>query len=1106
MSRTTNPSPAVRRLVALVAACVALALPTRPAAGEPDAAAATLPATRPATAPATRPSPLAFARERLESALDDALARPGWTALPPPIRAVRYAGPVAGTPAGESPAGPWYLTTTITGNSRPDADAGQERAFVESVEAAHAGRTRVIVGGEVALVDPAGRIWCVAEHLPHLLRCYDGDRWTHRRADGLPAADDEPAAFIARVRAEGRYESRYAAGGLRDLNDLGRWWPAACADAAGNLHFVGGCESDDAERRGAGGFGVHTLAPDGTWSLFRILPPDAEVQVHALDGVRFVPLDPDAGADLVTLASLELSDADAAALGLGVEPPPEPDDKLRAQQWEPHADGPRHGPVFLFRFGPAGWRAERSAVGWGVYDNVYAAWPQPDGRAYLANRFGLWEQWPEGAGRARADRLIESLIAAGNDPDRARVAADLAAVGRHAVGPLRAAVDRTASPATRGELSAALLAAEAVVRGEEAAVPVIGGRWRFAGAYPQATMPDGRFAFHCDEATDVRTGAATRDCIVFFDPAGGTFHPVPIDHAQWDTTDFSDKRRGEPPVNGGHGVIDRDGALWVPEGYRMTRDGKLDRVVPPGLTVGTPSLVDGDGRVYARNDAPNSLQLLAYNPARGGAAAEAATRPAAEPERQFPLVRAVFSQPDLPPPWNGWAVVAGGERDELLRLDGPEPTVVPLPPAMPRASAVAPLEGGCVAAYPGAAGYWTPGGGWDVADDVRALVERHGPAIAAAVPTRAFAGSTSLMSVDGSAEFELMIASDGAGGLWVADDSAVDPDDEPRMFAGGRLHPAPGNRKLWHWTPTPADGEPAFADVWSAVALGPSRTQDGAFATRDGGRGLVIRVIPTEAAPGAVWTVWRSGDGGPPRLRPSLEMALGPRYMFDAALWVDRDGWLWSPVFDEGSPHRRDMMARRFGPKVGLTGVSKYAASLAQGEGDRIWYVSGRMRDRAMVWADVSGPTTDVPSTYAREAWVGGAVAGMGPASVVAVAPDGRAWLLHEGGLSLVDVATAAEGDPLPMPTHLVRSGRRPATQPTSRPGDAGDAEAGPATRPVVVELARRPWPHPRNSFGDVAFDATGVWFRPADGPLIRVPMPTPDADPPPPDPRGPAR
>src|SRR3954447_3277047 len=112
--------------------------------------------------------PALAASDAVEAELAKALGARGWVELPAPIKDVRNSGPTAAA-AGGRPGPSWFVTTDIDDNNRPFVSKENEEAFVRSVEAAHAGRTRVIEGGLLLLVDPAGRYWSVAAHMPHLL-------------------------------------------------------------------------------------------------------------------------------------------------------------------------------------------------------------------------------------------------------------------------------------------------------------------------------------------------------------------------------------------------------------------------------------------------------------------------------------------------------------------------------------------------------------------------------------------------------------------------------------------------------------------------------------------------------------------------------------------------------------------------------------------------------------------------------------------------------------------------------------------------------------------------------------------------------------------------
>jgi hypothetical protein len=1051
-----------------------------------------------------------------DAKLKAALDRRGWTQLPRPAYRVRHSGPSAAAPEGSLPP-VWYQSHVIDGNSRPTPDPEQERAFVASVEAAHRGQTSLVLGGEILLVDGRRRIWAVAAHTPHLLRCYDGVAWTYRRADGLPTPDDAAAAFFRDNPPGARRASRYAAGGLRDLEDPGHWFTPACEDAAGNLHFVGGAASEEAEKHQIGGWGIHTRRPDGSWSFFRIYPVTLSMHEVDLGGLRAVlhrpaagvapAVDPPASApastrpsgparpgDLVTLASLRLSDPVAAALGQPVVPIPPDKDPLRRQGWADRSDRARNGPTFLLRFDGRSWRLDRVSIGWGVYDMALSVWPQPDGRVYASNRFGLWVQWPPHLWPAgRIDRLIGDLLAV--EPATAATAAEtLASLGELALPALRGAVAQASQESSRERIRSATARVEAAVRGEQAAVPAVDGRWQFESAYPEATMPDGRFAFHARKATDLRDGRVVNDCLVFFDPrgpGGESFEVRPIDRPQWRTTDYLDKRAMEPARGS---VIDADGGLWVAGGFRCDRQGRLERMVPVGLKLRSPYFVDPGGRVYADNAVANSVSLMVYRAGGDGAAPDGAVAPAAgaatrpDAERVFENVRGVFRQSDVRPPWNAWAVQAAeGGPTRLLRLDGPEPTAVPSPFGNAVVRAVIPLDGGCIAATAKAAGFWD-GMRWDVAEDVYGLVERHGRRLAAMAPTRAFAHETSDVGAGGTFVHQLMLAADGAGGLWLAEDS-------------GRA-----GRRLCHW-----DGQ-QFVDLWEKLPLKHGRGEDGGVMTIGGGRALLVHVAPDmDVRPGGYWAVWRVTEEDirekrvplqtvrQPGLYPRLLTALGPNTLFSKGLWTDRQGWMWSPTFSDTG----QQWVRRRDAKVGHTGLpTQIWPGFSQGPDGPIWFTTGKARDQALVWADVGEPTDDRPGTFPRSAWVGTQIPGMGAASQVVAAPDGRVWLLHEGGLSELRLRRLgpAEVPPLPMRTVGLPPTTRPTTGPATQvaasqataPADDGSGAAPAPTGWAIDEVARHEWTTPRNDFGSVAFDATGVWFRSGNGPLVRVPQPTP--------------
>lgn len=160
---------------------------------------------------------------------------------------------------------------------------------------------------------------------------------------------------------------------------------------------------------------------------------------------------------------------------------------------------------------------------------------------------------------------------------------------------------------------------------------------------------------------------------------------------------------------------------------------------------------------------------------------------------------------------------------------------------------------------------------------------------------------------------------------------------------------------------------------------------------------------------------------------------------------------------------------------------------------------------------------------YPRLLWVGRRIDGMGASAQRALAPDGNVYLLHEGGCSLLQLRRTGAAQPSTRPA-TSRSARgetvsvgttKPATSREASPFETILVSPAPAPVPTapttaprrggvimtrsddwtIVELARRPWDGPKNDFRRVAFDATGVWILPAEGPLIRAPLPRPRAE-----------
>src|SRR5690606_10392250 len=115
-------------------------------------------------------------------------------------------------------------------------------------------------------------------------------------------------------------------------------------------------------------------------------------------------------------------------------------------------------------------------IGWGVYDMVVGAWPLPDGRVLLSNRFGIWVHWPRNAEK-HVERLVRNLL--GNNQRQQRLAhAELASMGAMAIPALEQAMARRGKGRAGPVIVETYEWALRVARGEKDAVPAVNGRWR----------------------------------------------------------------------------------------------------------------------------------------------------------------------------------------------------------------------------------------------------------------------------------------------------------------------------------------------------------------------------------------------------------------------------------------------------------------------------------------------------------------------------------------------------------------------------------------------------------------------------------------------------
>ena len=985
---------------------------------------------------------LALEREVAAALADGGVG--GWAELPREVWEAGSAGPVPGRRVG-----PDYVTTDqLWFNSRPAVQARDEAWFKASVERFHAGAGRVIWEGSVLLVDSSGRVWAVSGHAPHLLQWFDGETWGARRVDGLDVAalnaagggDPALAAWL---------ESDYMADGTTNRNDAGLWLPGGAEDAAGNLHFVGGCESDAAKSQpgGAAGWGIHTLRADGTWAFHAIFTDRDDGT--AIDRARFVPLDPDlASGDLMAFTSLRLSDAEAARYGYAVRAMPATADDMRRQQWEDVAEEGRAGPLYVMKFGPVdggepSWRAERTQQGYGIYDAAEAAWVRPDGRAFVPNRFGLWVHWPAELAARRAGELMPEVLA-GNVGARE----ELVSMGDHAVPALVEAAREAGEGDLRRELGTLQLRARAVGRGEEEAVPLIQGRWRFRDTWPLATMPDGRFAFRCGEAEDVTTGETLKDAVVVYDPGvgpdGGFDVRVPSD--------------GNTNVASGNGtVLDRaggvggggGGGLWGWNGRRIAAGGEVQRLAPPGLEVDYPDHVDAEGRVYMGH---RPVRVYAHPAdAAGQALAADAVR-----ERVFEGVQGLYANSDVPAPWT--AVALDGEG--LLRLDGPEPTRVAVPEivsgkrAPPGERAAVVLQDGVIVGEPGGVAWLDGAGAWHEAEDLGELVRAHGRELAASAPVRARPAGP---GADENPFNLFFLAGDGRGGLWLAWD-----------FLNGD-----GPRRVWHWTP-PADGAagegtftdlaellpvPVAGEVGRGVRPVMSTTAGRLLIEIEPGRrqvqtptGPAVIEMPgafAEVATPADRRTGRAQGDDEARWEVLLVAALDRRITLISEVWSDRDGFVWSTLFDNPlviSRNGPSWKAKQDMNRIRRTTVpaSFSAKFLLHPPGGRIW---------AGTAAAVSPAYDGTPDTLAVDRWANWPDARAGGELLATVAgADGAVYALQARGVTRLRVV--------------------------------GEGE-----KAKVEAAGSAAWGNERNAVGEAAAAGGGVWTLPEGNRLIYTPV-----------------
>jgi hypothetical protein len=132
----------------------------------------------------------------------------------------------------------WFETA-----SDPD---DSETPLRESVERCAAGKSKLVRGGSVLLVDRNNRFWVVSQAAPHQLLCFDGKSWTNAR---LASGETSLPANIP----TGQFYR-------------GVFYPSSFEDSSGNLYFIGGAH----ERTG---IGVHRRNPDGNWTFNLLIQP-----------------------------------------------------------------------------------------------------------------------------------------------------------------------------------------------------------------------------------------------------------------------------------------------------------------------------------------------------------------------------------------------------------------------------------------------------------------------------------------------------------------------------------------------------------------------------------------------------------------------------------------------------------------------------------------------------------------------------------------------------------------------------------------------------------------------------------------------------------------
>jgi len=422
--------------------------------------------------------------------------------------------------------------------------------FKRSIERAAEGKTHILRGGKILLVDSRGRYWCTGSFSPYQLDCYDGKSWLPPHEQPAPKTGKSTAHFLE----------------------------CAAEDSAGNCYFLsqGSRQSPT----------LHCYSSAGTWTT-------AELPAGAPEGNWKLTTQ--------TNGRVAIYRGQKVPQGNGISPAMA---GIMMQVMKQHGFPTDQSPAAAYI-----WDGQSFAVfsqGDIEGKKVNAATPLPDG-SLLVTYQGTEEvtlSWPAGAS-AKLDVAAQAHIK--NLGDRDPAVRKAAYSGLLKLGPqVRPMVEKAKAdphnqqPQKQDSLETLLTElASAGTVDRPVDDTLFGGRYRLNGVTETSRGLDGTVRLFAKQCDDTARGEAYGPSFITVDP-NGEWHARPIG---------DDPKLAWLPSAVGEALEDSHGLLWLDHREFMNGDYSLRVVVnpadlsvrpavPPGIDISGFRECDRNGKIF----------------------------------------------------------------------------------------------------------------------------------------------------------------------------------------------------------------------------------------------------------------------------------------------------------------------------------------------------------------------------------------------------------------------------------------------------------------------------------------------------------------------------